>query len=226
MEIAREYPHLREKLGFILEGKSIPSKWVIPFSLSSLPIDIRKKFPGYKEYILEIGSGWGEFAISLAEKNPSSFILAIEKKKYRVYGSLKRHKKKELSNLRWMVLNVEWFWTGVFSKESFDRVIINFPDPWPKKKQKKHRYITSSWLKELNKITTPNAIFEFASDYWEYVEKVLFLFEEDPFWENLYGKGVVLPLEEVERPITRYQKEQKERGRNLYFLSFKKIQKG
>ena len=188
----------------------------------SFPLDIKRKYPGYAHYILEIGSGWGEFAIALAKKQPDHLILALEKKKKRVLRAEKRQKSESIQNIKWMILDVSWFFDGVFGQDSFERVIINFPDPWPKKRHRKHRLMNEGLVKSLTRITSKKAMLEFASDSWSYMEESLRTLENSASWKNKNGRGVV--LKEVPGRIESfYEILQKKDGKNAYYLEFEKI---
>ncbi len=215
-------PSIENKLATILKKQSFFSPYVIPFDQTSFPIDIRSEYPGYINYILEIGSGWGEFAVYLAKKSSDNIIFALEKKKKRVISAEKSQKKESLQNIRWMIIDINWFFDEIFYRDSFDKIIINFPDPWPKKKHHKHRFMNEALVKSLNFITKKGAIFEFVSDSWSYIEESISFLEKSEYWDNKYGKGVVL-REIGERMCTFYEKIQKENGRNIYYLQYKKV---
>lgn len=38
----------------------------------------------------------------------------------------------ELKNLRFTAINFQWFLKDIFSENSFDTILLNFPDPWPR----------------------------------------------------------------------------------------------
>ena len=215
-------PSIEKKLATILKKRSFSSPYVIPFNQISFPIDIRSQYPGYLNYILEIGSGWGEFAIYLAKKSSDNIIFALEKKKKRVINAEKSQKKESLQNIRWMIIDINWFFDKIFYRDSFDQIIINFPDPWPKKKHHKHRFMNEALVRSLNFITKKGALFEFVSDSWSYIEEAISFLEKSEYWSNKYGEGVVL-REITERMCTFYEKIQKKNGQNIYYLQYKKV---
>jgi tRNA (guanine-N7-)-methyltransferase len=56
---------------------------------------------------------------------------------------------------------------------SFDRVYILYPDPWPKRRQRKRRLVSDSMLAMLARIMKPGAELRFASDIDDYIGWVL-----------------------------------------------------
>ena len=54
-----------------------------------------------------------------------------------------------------------------------DRVYILYPDPWPKRRQRKRRLVSDDMLKELARVMRPGAELRFASDIDNYIGWVL-----------------------------------------------------
>ena len=54
-----------------------------------------------------------------------------------------------------------------------DRVYILYPDPWPKRRQRKRRLVSDETLKELARVMRPGAELRFASDIDNYIGWVL-----------------------------------------------------
>ena len=99
---------------------------------------ILKKFAIHKlsvsNNILDIGSGYGESALYLAQKNNNAQIIACEKF---IDGNIKLIKninKKKLTNLFIYNGNAVQLLDQLDQNEYFSEIWILFPDPWPKKK--------------------------------------------------------------------------------------------
>src|SRR5918995_3126162 len=56
---------------------------------------------------------------------------------------------------------------------SFNRVYILYPDPWPKRRQRKRRLVSDETLEMLARIMKPGAELRFASDIDDYIGWVL-----------------------------------------------------
>ncbi|MDH5720437.1 MAG: methyltransferase domain-containing protein [Spirochaetia bacterium] len=218
---------IQKKLTEILTQRSrkfseIEKNYILPFEPSNFPYFLKKNFNQYNGFILEIGSGWGEFTLELAKQNRDSLIIALEKKKKRIIRSIKNQKKENIENIRWMLLDVSWYFEDIFAENSFDHIIINFPDPWPKKKHHKHRILTENFLNSITNISKNGTLFEFASDYWPYIYDALFVIENSKYWQNINGKGVLLNNIK-DRPESYFQKLKTEEGENTYFLQAEKL---
>lgn len=221
MSLATRNAQLGQKLAKILERKNISSEFSLDFDAANLPIDIANSFSSYHNFILEIGSGWGEFTLANAKNNPDSLIIALEKKKKRISRCIKNQKKAEIKNIRWMVVDVDWFFDELFLPSTFNKVIINFPDPWPKKKHHKHRFLGREFMQTLSTITRPNAELEFATDFWPYMQEGLINIVADKKWKNVNGPGVVVK-EIAGRPQSYFEQLKRSEGEHVYFSQFKK----
>lgn len=228
-----EQSQLREKLLRILQQKNASLKEhypddVVDFLPQSFPLSLRSSFPQYQSFVLEMGCGWGEFAIKYGQSRPSELYLALDKKKYRIKKSITevlklRQIKKEaqlLGNLKWMLGNFEWFFEGLFEGGTFNKIIINFPDPWPKQRHQKHRFLRTDIIRELARISVKEASLEFATDNWSYMEKALVDFNEEGSWINQNGKNVILPVIPG-RPQSFFELEKRSEKENIYFIQLK-----
>ncbi|MES0491162.1 MAG: hypothetical protein ABUK01_14285 [Leptospirales bacterium] len=229
MSLVFDRPQLFDKLTGILEKQSEISNdlfknKIIPFDTSKFPLALNEYYNNYKEFSLEIGSGWGEFTLANAQKNSEVLTIALEKKKPRILRSVKNQIKKEIENVRWMIIDISWYFEGIFSAEQFDSIIINFPDPWPKAKHHKHRFLKPDMVAELSKISKPGALLQYGTDYWPYMESGLTLLENSGYWENTFSPLTVrrsIP----DRPVSFFQRIKKEEGENVYFACLKRSNK-
>ena len=86
---------------------------------------------------LEIGFGEGEFIAEIAKESPGWNFIGIEIKYFRYKKALRLLLKEKITNVRLVHIDAAIAVEQVFADASFDRVYINFPDPWPKDRHKK-----------------------------------------------------------------------------------------
>ena len=95
-------------------------------------------FPGHDRLCLELGCGKGRFTAGMAAAEPGALLCAVEKVPDAMVVAMERVRDAGLTNVRFLdrdaVLLPEFFAPGEVS-----RIYINFPDPWPKKKQFKRK---------------------------------------------------------------------------------------
>lgn len=134
-------PEIQEKLWKFTTKTSYQSDYLLQPKDRGKKIDLKKSFPEeIQNLVLELGSGWGEVAIELATRDRQTGYLLMEKKVNRIVHTEKQRKMLGLENIRYMTVNFQWFFNELLEKEIFDRIIINFPDPWPKKNTEKQAY--------------------------------------------------------------------------------------
>ena len=124
------------------------------------------------EYILDIGTGYGETSIFLAKQFPNKVVISCEKYIDGNISLLKNIEKNNLNNILLHNGNVSNI-LEITNKKYFRLVWIFFPDPWPKNRHAKRRLITSDFLNKLHKILKKNSDVYIATDSTIYVRFIL-----------------------------------------------------
>ena len=133
------------------------------------------KFQNFDEkfdYILDIGTGYGETSIFLAKKFTDKIVVSCEKYIDGNIVLLKNIEKNKIRNIRLHNGNVYNVLENT-NKKYFKLVWIFFPDPWPKNRHAKRRLITSDFLLKLHKILKDNSEIHIATDSTIYVRFIL-----------------------------------------------------
>jgi tRNA (guanine-N7-)-methyltransferase len=168
-----------------------------------------------QEVVLELGSGWGEVAIELAKKSPSTAYILIEKLTGRIQSTLKKCDIYSLENIKLLPVNFHWFLDVIFPNQSFDQVILNFPDPWPKSKHHKHRTLNSHFLEILRKILKSGGKFQFATDHGPYARNSIRLFRDAG---NDFSFKEEWTHNRDDFPKSVFEQEMKGLGKRIYYL--------
>ena len=98
---------------------------------------------------LDIGSARGNFLLSLAPLQPDWNHLGLEIRRPLVYTAEKTRKNLKIENLRFLFCNANISlksWMLSLPKDRLQRVSIQFPDPWFKRRHKKRRVLQPSLL--------------------------------------------------------------------------------
>ena len=133
------------------------------------------KFQNYNdetEYILDIGTGYGETSIFLAKQFPDKVIISCEKYIDGNIILLKNIEKNKIKNILLHNGNV-YDVLDCIHRACFDLVWIFFPDPWPKNRHAKRRLITSDFLIKLHKILRDKNEIYIATDSSIYIRFIL-----------------------------------------------------
>ena len=121
---------------------------------------------------LEIGTGNGFHFAHYAESNPERSFLGIEIKYKPLIQSIRRAVTAGCKNARILRYNAALL-TELFEFGELNKVIIHHPDPWPRKKQWKHRLIQTEFLNHLYELQRPGHIVEFKTDNRDYFDWAL-----------------------------------------------------
>ena len=105
----------------------------------------REKMPGCKALWVELGCGKGKFTAETAAANPEVLLVAVEKCREAMVVAMEKAQAMGLTNVFFIdmdVANME----SVFAPGEIDRLFVNFPDPWPRKKNAKRRLTFRTFL--------------------------------------------------------------------------------
>ena len=104
----------------------------------------------------------------------------------------------------------------------FDEIWLFFPDPWPKKKHEKRRFIQKKTISDLYYLIKPKGKLFISSDDTNYISWTLSLFLLiDKFdWLAFHPKDWKYPNDEYFG--SRYERKAALKNKDAYFLKFKK----
>lgn len=142
----------------------IPSYYADHDSWGKLDISsdlvFEKKLPVNIEYC----SGNGQWILEKALLNPSINWIAVEYKFERARKIWVKMHNMRLKNL-FIVFGEAYLFTSKYLYEScLKNIFINFPDPWPKKKQAKHRLVNIEFMKALSIVVEKGGIATIVTD--------------------------------------------------------------
>ncbi len=115
---------------------------------------------------LEIGTGKGKFIMDMAELYPEINFIAIEKIEEVLLFPARFAVKNQQENLMLIYGNAQ-FIDEYFSFSEVERIYINFPDPWLKKKHYKRRLTHHRFLERYKKFLQIKGEIHFKTDNLE-----------------------------------------------------------
>ena len=121
---------------------------------------------------IEIGSGKGTFLLKQAGAQPGDNFLGIEwARKYYRYA-VDRIGRWGLTNVRIIRTEAAVFLADFISDSSVDCFHIYFPDPWPKKRHHKRRFICPANLEHIIRCLKAGGQLKIATDHTDYSEVI------------------------------------------------------
>ncbi len=119
---------------------------------------------------VEYCSGNGSWIIERALEDRGSNYLAVEMRFDRARKIWSKLKNRGLSNLFVICGEAATFTSHYLPGGSVSEVFINFPDPFPKRRQAKHRLIGPHFLSQLERVMRPQGKLTFVTDDLPYLE--------------------------------------------------------
>ncbi|NND92455.1 MAG: tRNA (guanosine(46)-N7)-methyltransferase TrmB [Granulosicoccus sp.] len=177
---------------------------------SQTVIDLSAAFNRQAPTWLEIGFGNGDVLLELAERHPEVNVLGAEVHASGIGHALIGIESRSLSNVRLIHHDAMEVLEHMLEPGSVDRILLLFPDPWPKKRHRKRRIVQPDFLSGVARILQPGGVLHCATDWAEYGEWMLEHLEADDRFANSAGPGKASPRPDW-RPVTRFE----QRGRRL-----------
>lgn len=181
---------------------------------SRTPLDLVARF-GPRPVWLEIGFGGGEHMVHMATLYPQIALIGAEPFVNGVAMLLGKIRRANATNVAIHPGDVRDLF-DVLPDGAISRVFLNYPDPWPKARHHRRRFVTPQYLGPLHRVMAPGAHLRVATDIPDYVRQTR---------EELPAAGFVRvdhpddqPWEDW--PSTRYEQKALREGRRPHYLTF------
>ncbi|MBQ6043880.1 MAG: tRNA (guanosine(46)-N7)-methyltransferase TrmB [Clostridia bacterium] len=127
-------------------------------------LDIASTFGAeYKKLYYEFGCGKGAFCCALAQREPESAIVAVEKVRDVLLMAMEKAAAAESANLRFCNFDLEHA-ADILPPQSADAIYLNFSDPWPRKRHAKRRLTSPAFLERYKLILKKGGVIYFKTD--------------------------------------------------------------
>jgi tRNA (guanine-N7-)-methyltransferase len=125
---------------------------------------------------IEIGCGNGHFLAEYAPRNPRTLLIGVEVKRKRCAKAREKVDKRALANVTIVQAAAEEFIQDI-PDSSIDAFHIYFPDPWPKSRHRKRRFLSGDNLSRMHTCLGRGGRIFFSTDFFDYYvqAKVLLL---------------------------------------------------
>ena len=187
------------------------------------PGDLRTLFPvAVDEARLEIGFGGGEHLIAQAQTNPRTGFIGVEPFVNGMAKALAAIEQHDLQNIRLFAGDathlIQWL-----PPAALGRIDLLYPDPWPKRRHWKRRFVQDESLAQLARLLRPSGEFRFASDIPGYVLWVLVRTLRSPHFEWSAERADDWHKPPADFSGTRYEAKAKREGRTPAYLRFRRL---
>ena len=182
----------------------------------------REWFEDDREIWLEIGFGGGEHLVHQASSNPDKGIIGCEPYINGVAMLLGKIRSAKVNNIIVYPGDARDM-MDILPKETISRAFLLYPDPWPKTRHHRRRFVTPEHLEPLAACLKSGAIFRVATDIEDYVRQTLeevhlngnfeWLAESASDWKQPWDDWI----------STRYELKALRENRTPHYLTFRKI---
>lgn len=184
-----------------------------------VPLDLTDLFGG-RDIWLEIGFGGGEHLVHQAREHPGIGFIGAEPYINGVAMLLGKIRRADASNISIHPGDARDL-MDVLPDGSIAKVFLLYPDPWPKTRHHRRRFVTSEHLEPLYRVMKPGAVLRIATDIPDYVRQTL---EEVPRagfrWLAEAPTDWRVPW--ADWKSTRYEEKALKEGRTPHYLTFAK----
>jgi tRNA (guanine-N7-)-methyltransferase len=188
---------------------------------SPAPPDLRALFGGVDDVRLEIGFGGAEHLIAQAKANPRTGFIGSDGFINAIAKALAAIEADGLANIRLHHGDaselIGWL------PEALTRIDLLYPDPWPKRRHWKRRFIQDDSLKRLARILKSGGELRFATDIADYAVYALarVLRSQDFVWTAERADDWRKAWADFAG--TRYEAKAKREGRVPAYFTFRKL---
>lgn len=166
--------------------------------------------------VLEVGAGHGEAALAFADAHPDTDVLAVDVHTPGVVALLRAAHESATPNLFAMRADALVLLDERLGPGSLAGVHLFFPDPWPKARHHKRRFVRPDVLALLANRMASGAPFRMATDWADYAEAARARLDDHAdFAGGVDGRPDW-------RPVTRYEAAAKVAGRDVVDLEYRR----
>ncbi|MGD2056761.1 MAG: tRNA (guanosine(46)-N7)-methyltransferase TrmB [Gammaproteobacteria bacterium] len=186
------------------------------------PLDWQTAFGRRASRTLEIGFGDGISLAIMAEQEPESDFLGIEVHRPGVGRLLLELEHRGLHNVRVINDDAVTVLERCIPEHSLDRVLLFFPDPWPKKRHHKRRIVQPDFIALVARKLVAGGTLYLATDWEDYAEYMLEVMTAAADFRNCAGSDRYSPRPAC-RPLTKFEQRGRHLGHDVWDLVFERF---
>ena len=180
-------------------------------------VDVTGLFPRVQTLEVELGAGDGSFLARYAQRHPERNFFGVERLLGRLRKIDRKGRRVGLENLRVTRIEAAYFLEYLLPAGSVSALHVYFPDPWPKRKHRRHRLINERFTELARTVLTENGIVYLRTDDVDYFTQMTESFASN---HNFAPAGTPDELSEV---VTDFEKTFNARGISTNRAAYQKL---
>jgi tRNA (guanine-N7-)-methyltransferase len=186
-------------------------------------IDFDAAFGRHAPLSFEIGFGAGDALLARAQARPDWNHVGVEVHRPGVGRALIRAEQMGLGNLRVMSRDAVEILRDQVGPDSLAEVVIEFPDPWHKKRHHKRRLVQPAFVRLLSQRLVKDGVLRLATDWAEYAVQMREVLDAEPALANLSTRDDGYVERPATRPQTRFEARGTRLGHSVFDLAYRRV---
>jgi len=174
---------------------------------------------------LEVGFGGGEHLLAQARANPGTGLIGAEVFQDGIAKLLRGIEDSGLDNIRVFTGDARAL-IDALPKASLDRVFVLFPDPWPKARHHKRRFVQQAQLDALARVLRDDGELRLATDDPSYQTWMAIELTRHPAFAWTARRPADWRGRPPDWPPTRYEQKALAQGRPPVYLRYRRHPRG
>jgi len=174
------------------------------------PLDTASWFGRSAPLVLEIGCGTGTSTVAMAAEEPDVDVIAVEVYRRGLAQLLGGIDRDGLTNIRLIRGDGADVLEHLIAPASLTGVRVFFPDPWPKARHHKRRFLQSPTVAVIADRLRPGGVLHAATDHADYAEQIAAVGDAEPLLRRVRPDDR-LPIS-TRRPETKYEAKARDVG--------------
>jgi tRNA (guanine-N7-)-methyltransferase len=180
------------------------------------PISLGKLFTKDQPLEVELGSGDGSFLVAYAGQHPERNFIGVERLLGRMRKLDRKARRAGLQNLRGVRIESSYFLEYLLPPQGAAALHIYFPDPWPKRKHRRHRLVNERFPALAQQAIAPAGAVYLRTDDRGYFDQMAEVFA------NSTDFAPCETPQDLSAQLTDFEKDFQARGIQTLRLAFRK----
>jgi tRNA (guanine-N7-)-methyltransferase len=197
-----------------------PSGLIYPLPSILERLELAKLFAVEQPLEVELGSGDGSFLVDYARRHPGRNFIGVERLLGRMRKLDRKGRRAGLANLRGVRIESSYFLGWLLPSHAASALHVYFPDPWPKRKHRRHRLINEQFPALARQALAPRAALYLRTDDADYFDQMTRVFAASETFQS-----VETPLE-LSAILTDFEKQFQACGIRTLRAAYQRVDDG
>jgi tRNA (guanine-N7-)-methyltransferase len=138
---------------------------------------------------IDVGCGDGGFLMQMASHYPGQDFFGLERLAGRVDKIDRKSRRRGLTNAKVLRLESSYALAWLLPQGCATRVHLLFPDPWPKKRHAKNRFVQDENIQAIHQVLRQGGEFLFKTDHEDYFIEATAAVDASPLFRRIEWLG-------------------------------------